>query len=135
MIGNRPNRGMRLVDALWLLGLSWGKNRGVGKVTAHPGGGQANATRVPADAELVVIDAVATEDDSIMLPFAEAGSVLKIYNAGGAAADIYANNGVNRTTGTTDKIGTAANGTPTALAAGAAIELFCPVNGTWAAIT
>lgn len=103
-------------------------------LTANAGGGQANATQIPPNAQLVRLSTVATAGDSAKLPFAEAGTVKLIVNDTANSANLYAKNGTNRKTGTTDTINNAANGTAYALAAGKSAILFCPAHGEWFAL-
>lgn len=134
-VGREPQRngGYALIDTEWVRGVAAGFNRLVQSIAALAGGGQAGAT-LPGFAELVEIRTVATGGDSVMLPFAQAGRVIKMYNSSGNSANVFANPAVNKLTGVQDTINAAANANAYAIASHVAVEFFCPRDGIWAAI-
>ncbi len=127
-IAPNPNDGFELLDGGWASGLSQGQNQTNQSVTAHAGGGQANATKIQPAAALIAITAVATGADSVALPRAAKGQVKMVVNNTATSADIYAY------PGTTDTINAVATGTAYVLAAGKSALFFCPKNGVWGAI-
>jgi len=136
MVGREPRKGsgFQLQDSDWLRGVAGGQNRLFQSITAFAGGGQAAATVISPEAELVEIRTVATADDSVALPLAIAGMVKKVFNSSASSSNLYANPNTNRATSSTDTINGVANGTAYAIAAGVAVEFFCPRDGIWAAI-
>lgn len=135
MIGNRPQRGFRQIDGLWLRGLSDGDNRNAqNNLVAFAGGGQANALVLSAERAFIQVDTVASAGDSVALPLATVGNSLKVFNNGANSMNIYANPATNKLTGVPDVINKTANATAYALASGAAVEFFCAKDGIWAAI-
>lgn len=131
MIGIPPNNGggPALVDQSWLNGLAAGANHNYkNNAVAHAGGGQAAATQIPAAVALYRIATVATENDSVQMPRAVAGTIVMVSNAGAETAAIYAKNG------TADQINGAANNVAFALATATSAVFFCALDGQWAAI-
>ena len=135
MLGIQPDAGLGLVDSERVKGIEEGANASVkSTLTAQADGTQANATTIPPAAQLVRVNTVAGAADSVKLPFAIAGAVKLIANDSAAQLAVFARNGTNRATGTTDTINALANGTAFAIAAGGRAAFFCPVNGKWFAI-
>lgn len=130
-----PATGPGLVDGTWLNALAGGQNRSVvNTLTAHAGGTQAAALQIPSGVSLVGFATVATTGDSALMPFALAGATIMVRNAGAATLNIYANNGTNGATATTDKINGASNATAYTLAADTVAIFFCAKDGAWSAI-
>lgn len=130
-----PATGPGLVDGTWLNGLAAGQNRTfVNALTAHAGGTQAAALQIPTGMALVGFGTVATTGDSAKLPFALTGTTIMVRNAGAQTMNVYANDGTNRTTATTDKINGAANTAAYTLAANTVAIFFCALDGAWSAI-
>lgn len=101
----------------------------VAVVTAHAGGGQASATALAGDKNLVSV--CATAGDSVALPLAVAGLTLTVANQGAASCNVFAANG------STDTVNGVAGSTATAIAAGSKSTTFrCYKSapaGIWAA--
>lgn len=127
-IAPNPNDGFELLDGSWASGLSQGQNAANQSVTAHAGGGQANATHIQLAAQLVAITTVANAADSVALPRAKKGQVKMVLNATATSANIYAY------AGSTDTINGVATGTAYALAGAKAAIFFCPKDGLWGAV-
>ena len=92
-------------------------------ITAHAGGGQANATPISTAMTLIAISACA--GDSVMLPPAMGGQALCISNGGAASSQIFTASGLGGT------INGIAGTTGIALAAGKSIMLVSPIQGAW----
>lgn len=130
-----PATGPGLVDGTWLNGIAGGQNRlTINALTAHAGGTQSAAFQIPAGVALVGFATVATTGDSAKLPFALAGSIIMVRNAGAQTLNIYANNATNSATSTTDKINGASNATAYTLAADTSAIFFSARDGAWSAI-
>ena len=99
-------------------------------ITAHAGGGQANATQLPGLMNRVTV--CATTGDSVLLPLALVGLPIVVYNAGAASCNVFASpTGVS---GTGDGINAGPTGTAFAVAAGKSAVFACPAPGVWASI-
>lgn len=134
-IGIRPDRGFQLVDGQWLRGLSDGLNRSVAiGITAHAGGTQAAAFQLPANRQMIEVDTVAAGNDSVLLPFSSAGTMLTVFNNGASTLAIYANPNNNALTGAPDVINKTTNTTSYTLTTGQSAMFSCAKNGIWAAI-
>lgn len=91
-------------------------------ITAHAGGGQANA--VALQLGLNQITTVATGDDSVKLPASAAGNIVVVINAAAAnSADVYPATG--------EAINALAANAEFTLAANKVVIFFCAVAGTW----
>lgn len=93
-------------------------------ITAFAGGGQANATQLSATNNNIAT--VATAADSIKLPLAKPGLVLRIRNSGANSMQVFGSG--------TDTINGVATATGVAQAAGTSAEYFCikaAPAGTW----
>lgn len=90
-------------------------------VTAHAGGGQANATQLTA--ELVQLSTVATSGDSVKLPPSQAGAQITIVNNGSASANVFPASG--------EQINSGGANTAAAQAAAAVTIYYCFVAGNW----
>lgn len=113
------NTGIGLHDiAILASGNGWS----AASISARAGGGQANATPLRSAQNLIAV--CASAGDSVQLPPAAGGQNMWIANGGAASCQVFAYPG-------TDTINGVANGTGIALAAGKAIELFCPLTGAW----
>lgn len=93
-------------------------------ITAFATGGQASATQLSAQFNL--IGTVATAADSIALPVSAAGRIIYIANRGANAVQVF---GV-----TPDTINGVATGTGVSLGANKSAAYFCPVAGQWFSI-
>jgi hypothetical protein len=93
-------------------------------ITAHAGGGQANA--VPITARYAEISVCATLHDSVILPKALPGMSVSIANAGAAGADVYPATG--------EKINNGAANAIFALSNGKNAMFFCVAAGNWYAV-
>lgn len=130
-IGSGPG----LQDGVWLNALSNGQNRStVSGLVAHAGGTQAAALQIPAAIAMVGFGTVATTNDSAKLPFALAGTMIMVRNAGAQTLAVYANNATNQATATTDKINGAANSSSYTLATNTVAIFWCDRDGFWSAI-
>lgn len=139
-IGRAPQvgQGVGMPDFMWLQGLAGGdNNRTQSGLTALAGGAQAGATLLGGPdpsglpASLVEVDTVATAADSVALPFATAGRMMLIRNAGANSMNVYAQSGTNRATGAQDSINGGANNAAVAIAANKSALAFCAKNGVW----
>lgn len=92
-----------------------------GKFTAYATGGQANATQLTAADCL--INTVATDGDSALMPLAIVGAKIKIRSGGVGSLDLFPRTGENF-------IGLAAN-IAIPMATGTAIEFVCFTTGEW----
>lgn len=93
-------------------------------LTAFAGGGQASATQITATNNNVTT--VATAADSVKLPLAKAGLVVRIQNSGANSMQVFGAG--------TDTINGVATATGVAQAAGKSAEFFCTVSapaGKW----
>lgn len=97
----------------------------VNGIVAFAGGGQANATLLPAMINRVTT--VATANDSVKLPPAIAGMSIVVSNAA-------ASNSMNLFPNTGDNINTQGANTAFAVAAGKTVSLTSAVNGQWHAV-
>lgn len=90
-------------------------------LTAHAGGGQANATLLPADYNRVTV--VSSAGDSCKLPASQAGMEICVTNADdNNSMDVFPQSG--------DSIGEVANAA-SAVASGATKYFHCPAVGSW----
>lgn len=94
-------------------------------ITAHAGGGQANA--VPLTGVLNRITITATANDSVLLPSATLGALVLVRNDGTNAAAVFPN-------GATDVINALAVDTAFSVAAAKSALFFCPVAGQWSTL-
>jgi len=125
--GVSPGLGPRLVDGDFVNGIAEGLNRNYASgIVAHAGGGQANAFQLPAGVNFLEVDTVANADDSVMLPAAEAGVELTIFNSTANSANVFAQAG-------TDVINRLANNAAIAVASGATLRFICAKDGQWSA--
>lgn len=93
-------------------------------LTAFAGGGQANATQLLNGLNRVTV--VATNDDSVQLPAAVAGTVVGLKNADAAQSiKVFGKNGRS------DTINGTAGATGVDQAAGASALYICFVDGAW----
>ena len=133
-IGNRPAPGLgyALIDTLWARGVSDGNNYSFQSgIVAKASGTQSNGTQLSAGVSMWEVDTVATNGDSVVLPFAAAGAGKSIFNNGAATLNIYANPNTNPATGSTDVINKTTNTTAYTLTTGQSAEFSCAKNGTW----
>lgn len=128
-------RGFALQDSAYVDGIASGNNASYATLIAHAGGGQAAATPMPPNAMIINLGTVATGGDSVVLPFALAGTIKMVFNSTAASANIFGQVSANRQTGVIDTINGVASSTAYALAAGARAIFFCGANGAWAALT
>lgn len=90
-------------------------------ITAHAGGGQANATALTTTINRVAT--VATAADSVKLPTSAAGMVVTVINSGANACQVFGNN--------TATINGVASGTGVSLASGKTAVYSCVTAGAW----
>jgi hypothetical protein len=133
-----PQLGFQTVDGTWLLGLASGQNYAYQSgVVAHAGGTQALCQNLTPGFAIYQVDTVATNHDSICLPFAIAGTDLNLRNNGSATLSIYGQPNNNLTTGAADTINGTAGSTiyPSGdLASQSSIECFAAKNGSWSCV-
>lgn len=133
--GTQQDYDFGLLDGNRQKGIEEGVNNSYkSTLVANAGGGQANATQIPPTAQFVRVSTVATAADSVKLPFAQAGSCKLIFNDTANAVAVFAKNGTNRLTGSTDTINALASATALSIAAGNRALFFCAANGKWGAI-
>lgn len=94
-------------------------------ITAHAGGGQANA--VVLSSHFNMIDTVASAGDSVKCNAATSGKVKEINNNGANDMDLYPAIGERFKNGTT----LMAINDPLSIASGNGIKLVCYSNGVW----
>ena len=90
-------------------------------ITAFAGGGQTNATALPASFNRVAT--VATANDSVKLPASVAGRSVYVVNGSANSMQVFGAG--------TDTINDVATATGVAQAAGKSATYFCPVAGKW----
>ena len=90
-------------------------------ITAHAGGGQANAT--PLTALMNRVTTVATAADSVALPVSASGLTITVTNASSAAMQVFGQS--------PDTINAVATGTGISLAAGKTANYCCYTAGAW----
>jgi hypothetical protein len=134
VVGNPPLPGMRegLVDGLWLQGMANGQNFSYQSgITAHAGGTQAACQNLPSNIAFTSVDTVATDHDSVCLPFAIAGMNIQIANNSGHILDIYGQSAVNPLTAAADTINNVIGSTVYSPTTQQNIECFSAKNGAW----
>lgn len=134
---NAPFLGIGLQDGNVIAALQAGDGFSAAAPTAHAGGGQAAAAPIPTTAMIVSLSVVASVNDSYVLPFALAGSMIFVFNPTANSANIYGQVAKNQAASPVaiDTINGTAGSTAYALAGGARAIFFCGVNGAWAALT
>lgn len=134
--GQTPVPGFQTPDGTWLLGLSGGQNFTYQSgITAHSGGGQTSCLVLTPGIYLYEVDTVAAGNDSICLPFAQAGVNFSIRNAAASnSMNIFAQSGTNLATATTDQINGSSNSSSYAVAAGSSAECFAAKSGQWSCV-
>jgi len=90
-------------------------------ITAHAGGGQANA--VPLTAAFNRVTTVATGGDSVRLPVARVGATVAVFNRGAASMNVFPATG--------QSINALSANTALAVAAGASARFVCVAPGIW----
>src|SRR5579883_2735548 len=114
-VGTQPGSGMGLVDGVWLNGLAGGQNYAYQYgITAHAGGTQAACLSITPGAYLYEVDTVASGNDSICIPYAQAGT--------------------NLVTGSTDQINGSSNSTSYTLSTQNSVECFVAKPGSWSCV-
>lgn len=93
-------------------------------LTAHAGGGQANATPLPA--ELNRVTTVATAGDSVELPTSVGGLSITVINAAANSMNVFPAVG--------DQINSLGANAAFAVAAGKSVEFNCVTSGQWHSI-
>lgn len=94
-------------------------------LTAHAGGGQANA--VPLTAQVARVTTVATAADSVLLPASFPGTIQYLTNAGANSLNVFPQTG--------DAIESGGANAAYALAAGKTAIFVCTTAGQWYAIS
>ncbi|HLH92072.1 MAG TPA: hypothetical protein VKX28_26870 [Xanthobacteraceae bacterium] len=134
-VGTQPGSGMGLVDGVWLNGLAGGQNYAYQYgITAHAGGTQAACLSITPGAYLYEVDTVASGNDSICIPYAQAGMNFSLRNAGASTLAIYAQAGTNLVTGSTDQINGSSNSTSYTLSTQNSVECFVAKPGSWSCV-
>ena len=135
--GIQVNAGLALQDSSYVNGIASGNNASSATLTAKAGGTQAAATPIPPSAMIVNIGTVVTAGDSVVLPFAIAGTFKLVFNSSATSCNIFGQVSNNRavTPPAVDTINGTAGSTAYALAGGARVLFFCGANGAWAALT
>jgi hypothetical protein len=127
-VGKPPPFGssFQLIDGRWILQVANGGNMSYqAGITAHAGGTKAAALQLPANVALFQIDTVATTGDSVLLPAANPGTIIEVFNNGAATLNIFGRG--------TDIINQTATATQYLLTAGQVATFFCAKTGVWAA--
>lgn len=135
-VGIAPTNGSGpgLQDGGWLLGVAAGNNRAYKNgITAHSGGTKAAAFQLPAGVQIIEVDTVAADNDSVLMPAAVAGQIVMVFNNGGHILAIYGRG--------TDTINAQATANALSLAApataagvGSNAVFYCAKNGAWGAV-
>jgi hypothetical protein len=134
--GQPPVNGFQTPDGTWLLGLANGQNFSYQSgITAHAGGGQSACLSLTPGIYLYSVDTVASGNDSVCIPFAQAGMNFQVRNgAASNSMNIFAQSGTNLATATTDQINGSSNSSSYAVAAGSSAECFAAKNGQWSCV-
>lgn len=135
-VGIQTNAGYALQDSAYVNGIAGGNNASFANLTAHAGGGQAAATPIPPSAAIVNVGTVASVNDSIVLPFALAGTFKMVFNQSANSCNVYGQVANNRAVSpaAVDTINGVAGSTPYAIAGGVSVLFMCGANGAWAAL-
>ena len=131
---NAPVAGFGLQDGSILKAILAGSGYSAAKLTAHAGGLQPAAAPISPNSAIVVLGTVASVGDSAVLPFAQPGEWLLVFNSTANSANIYGQVAVNALTGVIDTINGTAGSTAYAIAGGVSVLFFCGSNGAWAAL-
>lgn len=127
-----PSNGPGLVDGTWLNGLAGGQNYTTQSgIVAHAGGTQAACTVLPAGIAQISVDTVATNGDSVCLPFAAAGMDIQIANNSSSTLNIYGQAANNPLTGAADTINATAGSTNYSPTTQQNVECYAAKNGAW----
>jgi hypothetical protein len=122
-----PGSNFALQEGRWLLGLASGSNRNVQSAfTAHSGGGKASAFQLPAAVAFLEVDTVAADHDSVLLPSAQAGTIVCVANNGAHILDFYGR--------ASDTINAAATANAYSINANTNAIFFCVKTGAWFAL-
>ena len=134
-VGTAPlfNTGYQLVDGQWLLGLASGSNYTVQyNIVAHAGGGQSACTPLPPGIAFYSVDTVVSNNDSVCLPFASAGTDIQIANNTAQTLGIYGLSANDPATGVADTInGTAGSSVYSSTTNQHNVECFVAKAGGW----
>jgi hypothetical protein len=135
-VGIPPGTGPQLVDGAWLNGLAGGQNYTYQSgITAHAGGGQTACLVLGVGISFFEVDTVASGNDSVCLPYAQAGMDFQIRNAAASnSMNIFAQSTNNPSTAAGDTINGSSNSSSYALAAGSSVECFAAKNGVWSCV-
>lgn len=132
VVGQVPGSGPQLIDGQWLNFLSAGQNQLFQNgITAHSGGTQAACLILNNASWLYEVDTVAAGNDSICLPYAQAGSTLSIRNAGANVLNFFPQNTNNPATAAADTINGQTNTTTFVLTNNWVTDCFSAKNGNW----
>jgi hypothetical protein len=93
-------------------------------ITAHAGGGQANAYPIPGTVQIARVTVVASAGDSVILPASAPGLEITVVNAAAA-------NSMNVFPAVGDAINALGANTAFAVAAGKTCTFYCATSGQW----
>lgn len=131
---NAPFPGVGLQDGGIIQNILSGNGFSAASIIAHAGGLQPAATPIPPSAAIVVLGTVASAGDSAVLPFAQPGETVLVFNSTVTSANIFGQVAVNKLTGVIDTINGTAGSTAYAIGGGVSVLFFCGLNGAWAAL-
>lgn len=133
--GLPPGGGFVMPDTAWLLGLAGGTNFTFQSgITARASGTQATCVNLTPGVYLYEVDTVASTNDSVCVPFAQAGSNINIRNAGAQTMAVFAQPNTNLLTATTDTINGTTNTSAYTVPSNNTVECFAAKNGTWSCV-
>lgn len=128
--GILPTPGFRLIDGLYVLGLSAGVNNTFQSGIAAAGTTQATATQIAAGFTLLEVDTVGASS-GVALPQCNAGTIVQsLYNNTSTTLTVYPQIANNSVTVAQDTIN---NTTSYSINAHTGIAFACAKNGIWAA--
>ena len=127
-----PSNGFGMVDGAWLNGLAGGSNMTFQSgIVAHAGGGQTACFQLQPGIAFYSVDTVATNADSVCLPFAQAGMDIQVANNSAATLNVYGQSANNPITAAADTLNGVAGSTAIAPTTQQSIECFSAKNGAW----
>jgi hypothetical protein len=132
VIGTPPGTGFQMVDGTWLQQLAAGNNFSYQSgITAHAGGTQSACVQLNANIMLYEVDTVASSGDSVCLPYAQAGDVSFLRNAGGQTLNVFGSATNNPVTSAADTINGTAGSSAYTAASNTNTICFSAKNGVW----
>jgi hypothetical protein len=128
-VGIAPTDGFQLIDGTFDKGVASGNNATFQTLTAHAGGTQAAAAQISANANLVYVGTVASDQDSVVLNFAIAGRWLMLANPSAHTLYVYGQVAGNKANANAvDTINGTAGSTAYQMTTGKNAIFFCAAN-------